>query len=120
MSFERLFERLGQLGLGHSSTDEEFLAGSVGEGDGFPAVLSGDCDVDFDQTFGIADGADDAGDDRADVVAEHEAVEDRAQVVEDTVLDFEFAFACAETERRHLETFPPRLRLGLNDSEAAT
>ncbi len=84
--------------MSHFRADEEFLTGSVGQGDGLPAVLRWHGDVDFDLTFGVANLAYYAWNNRTDVVAQDEAVEHRAQVFENAVLDLELAFTCAESE----------------------
>src|ERR1035438_337237 len=83
-------QRRLQFLFAQRGADEEFLPGAGAQGDGFPAVLRGDGDVHADFSAGIADGADDAGDDRADGgIGMQQVLEDFAHAIDDAVLHLE-------------------------------
>jgi hypothetical protein len=97
-TFDGIFNNPRKLLFTHFRTDKQLLAGAVRKAYGLPAVLRGDGDADLDSTLSIANRADDAGDYGADFVELDKPVEDWPEAVENAVLDFEFAFACAEPE----------------------
>lgn len=89
-----MFEEFAREG----GADEHFLARAVAEADGFPAVLRGDGDADFNGSLCVAHGADDAGDDGPDVVTSDEALKHGPEIVEDAVFDLELALSRAEAK----------------------
>ena len=54
--------------------------------------------MNFARALGVADLADDSGDDRADFFAQHQTVQHRTQVVQNAVLDLELSLRCPEPE----------------------
>ncbi len=92
-------DRAGQFVLRHRGAYEQLLARAVAERDRLPAVLRRHGDADLDVAFGVAHLTDHARNDRANFLARSQPQQHGAQIVEDTVLDFELALRGSEAER---------------------
>ena len=80
-----------EAGLIERGADKQLLARAVGQGYRFPAVLGGDGHPDPHRTLCIPDRPDHAWDDGANLVMDHQPVQNRPQIFQNTVLDLELA-----------------------------
>ncbi len=94
------FDHSRQLVFAGRDADEQFLACTRAERNGFPTVGGGHGNADDRRSFGVANLADDTWNDSADSrVLAQQALKNWPQTVYDTVLDFELVLFRAETHK---------------------